>query len=493
MSRRMPKRTTVMNWAFCLGVASFLSTATATYAQPALNDAKAQGMLRTAVAALQRNDHVQAQRSIELCYQREANPALFEMMGQIAEQADATFAAADLYRRFLEEQPALLESRRPLVEFIEKVQTRAAEVAVGGEPGSLLRVDGRLVGRLPLSHALLLSPGKHRLSLERGGRTVSYPLEATAGVPVGLRFVPDSAHVAIETRPPILLVTYDGLARPVQAEPGTSRAILAGIRQDGQAYDLPAQRLLTEASKRQGDCLMADACLTSLAQRFGAQGVILFTGGAAPRLGYFDTRLGRRTDQVEASCLNCSVEQRVQHLQRLTQQLISRTIGRAYGMLDIRVQPPGAQVLIGEAASPLPVPAVVPSQSGATTLLLRKDGFLPLRTQVEVPTEGTQTIELLLRPNRAAQVRRKVAIGKSLLISAGTLGVVGGVIGIALDGRITRSNPDEVFTSLTQGAVFLGLGVTAVCGGIGLAVHERKLAKQAAADEAAALSNSSLP
>lgn len=489
----MPKRTTVMNWAFCLGVASFLSTATATYAQPALNDAKAQGMLRTAVAALQRNDHVQAQRSIELCYQREANPALFEMMGQIAEQADATFAAADLYRRFLEEQPALLESRRPLVEFIEKVQTRAAEVAVGGEPGSLLRVDGRLVGRLPLSHALLLSPGKHRLSLERGGRTVSYPLEATAGVPVGLRFVPDSAHVAIETRPPILLVTYDGLARPVQAEPGTSRAILAGIRQDGQAYDLPAQRLLTEASKRQGDCLMADACLTSLAQRFGAQGVILFTGGAAPRLGYFDTRLGRRTDQVEASCLNCSVEQRVQHLQRLTQQLISRTIGRAYGMLDIRVQPPGAQVLIGEAASPLPVPAVVPSQSGATTLLLRKDGFLPLRTQVEVPTEGTQTIELLLRPNRAAQVRRKVAIGKSLLISAGTLGVVGGVIGIALDGRITRSNPDEVFTSLTQGAVFLGLGVTAVCGGIGLAVHERKLAKQAAADEAAALSNSSLP
>lgn len=476
-----------------LGFAYWLWAATAAHAQPALSDVKAQGMLRTALAALQRNDALQAQRAIELCYQREANPALLELMGQIAEQAGASFAAADFYRRFLEEQPALLESRRPLLEFIEKVQDRAAEVAVSGEPGALLRVDGRLVGRLPLSRALLLAPGKRSLSQDLGGRTVSYSLEANAGVPTGLRFVSDSAHVAIETRPPVLLVTYNGLARPDAAEQGASRAVLAGIRQDGQAHDLTAQRLLAEASKRQGDCLMADVCLSSLARKLGAQGAILFSSGPVPRLGYFDSRLGRRTDQVEASCPNCSAAQIAQNIQKLTQELVTRAVGRSYGMLDIRVQPAGAQVLLGESASPMPVPAVISSQAGATTLLLRKDGFLPLRTQVEVPAEGTQTVELVLRPNRAAQLRRKVAVGKWILLTAGTLGIVGGVVGLALDGRITRSNPDEVFTSLTQGAIFLGLGVAAVGGGIGLAVYERKLAKQAAEDEAVALSSSGLP
>ncbi len=486
---------TIYRWAGIFALLLPLWSVSVAHAQPVPADAKLQAQLRTVLTALQQNHLTQAQREIELIYQRESTPAVLEVMGQIAEQSGDAVAAADIYRRMLDDQPGLVETHKTQLALIEREQDRAAEVAVSGAPGALLRVDGRLVGRVPLARALLLAPGKHRLTHETNGQSASYSVEVSAGFPIGLRFVADSAHVAVETRPPVLLITYNGQARPVPGDLGLARAVCAGLREDGQAHDLAAERLRTIAIQRTGNCLNTDSCLSALARKLGAQGVLVVTSKPTVQLGYIDARLEARTDQISVECPGCNAEQQMKRVQSLTQDLVARMISRAYGTLDLHVQPPGAEIFIGESNVAAHPSAPFSVQAGTATLLLRKKGYLPLRVRAELPIDAVTRLDLSLRPNAVAKRRQKVAAGKWVLFSAGVLGIAGGVVGLALDGRFTRmlDSPgpngelEERFTSLAQGSVILGLGIAAMGGGVGLALYERKLSSQARADEAAAL------
>lgn len=449
--------------------------------------------MQAGLAGIQQQDYKKAQQDLENSYRREPIPAVLGLLGQLAERQGQVAAAADLYRRFLEEDPSAAPSRQQQLRLISEAQRQTSEVAVSGEPGAFLRVDGRLVGRIPLSRALLIAPGKHRISHESGGRIVHYSLDVAAGVPASLRFVPDSAHVAVETRPPTVIVLFDGQFRPAASNTHLARALWAGLRQDGQAHDLSAERVSEGA--RPG-CSSDDTCLVPLARRLGAHGVIALSTAASIQVSYLDARLGATTERIDMNCAGCSPERAAQTMQTTVRELMGRIVNQAYGTLDIRANPVGTELKTNQTGRSFLSPAKVPVIAGPLSLTLRKADYLPVRASLSVSADEVRAIDIALRPNLFARKRRQVTIGKWCLLAAGVLGVAGGAIGIGLNGQLeeTRPNPDDptksdryLFDSLTQGAVFLGLGVAALGGAIGLGIYERRLSKQAAAAEEAAL------
>jgi hypothetical protein len=484
-----------MNWACGVALLAALFLPLSAKAQPAPS-LRSQAAIKAARAALERRDLAAAQRELETAYRAEAAPELLELLGQVAEQAGERVAAADLYRRFLEDYAGPASRRDALLAVIEAALQRAAEVSVSGEPGAFVRVDGRLVGRLPLSRALLLPPGRHQISQESGGRPAAYLFEARAGVPAAVRFVADSSHVAIETQPPVLLLMYDGQAQPAASLQTVARALRAGVRQDGQAHDLAAERLLSALAQAPAGCLATPKCIAEQAKKLGAQGALLLGTAPALKLAFIDARLGVQSDEVDVACPGCAVESQAQAVQKAAQELVAQLIGRAYGRIEVHATPPDAEVEQKGGAKPHKLPAELPVSAGSTELLLRRPGYLPQRVSLDLKADELRIVDLALRPNAAAQRRKKVAVGKWLLISAGALGVVGGVLGLALNERFTRpldppgpnGETSEVFTSQLQGGVFLGLGLAVLGGGIGLAVYEKRLEKQATDAENEALS-----
>lgn len=470
-------------------------------AQPALIDPAAQGHLQAGLAALQRQDLKKAQRELESGYLREPSALLLEPMGQVAERGGDPVAAADLYRRFLEEFPEAGAGRPQLTKLITQVRSSAVEVAISGEPAAWLRVDGRLVGRLPLGRALLLSPGRHQLTHEAGGKATSYKLNAQPGVPIGLRFVPDSAHIAVETRPPVVLVSFDGQARPGPGNAALARAALLGLRQDGQAYDLDPEQLPEAIGGRSAPprCFAEPSCLTQAARQLGAHGVLRLSSGSPPQLTYLDARVGLQSEQAAIVCSGCSPERQAAATQAAAQALITSALNRAYGTLELRVQPSRAAIRIDGAGTSRSAhaPARIESLAGPLSVTVQSPGYLPARAALEVPVDGVRTLDLTLRPNPLLATVHKVRIAKWCLLSAGLLGIAGGAAGLALHERFKREVGDspghwEIFTSQTQGAILLSMGVGAVGGAIGLSVYERRLVRQAAADEESALRAPSL-
>lgn len=474
-----------------LGLALVLS-ALNVQAQPALKAPTAQAQRQAGIAALERGDLKKAQRDLESSFLREPDPALYELLGQVAERSGDPIAAADLYRRFLEELPDTSTAHLRLSQLIAAVQAGAAEVAVSSrESAAFLRVDGRLVGRLPFSRPLLLSPGQHTLSYEKDGRTAPYTLPVQAGIPLALHFEPDSPHVAFEKRPAVILVVFAGRVQPGPDQTMLARAVLTGLRRDGQAYDLAPERIRSAAAEE--GCFADHSCLTQLARRLEAHGVLLVSSDAQPLLTYLDARAGVVSERSEVACAGCTSERLADAAQQRAHELILRAINRGHGVLEVRTQPGGAELTVAANNAASQTPAKFPVLAGSVLFTVRKSGYLPLRAQVDVPVEEVRAIDLLLRPNQAAIKRRRVAMGKWVLLTAGLLGVAGGIIGIALHNDPGLDRPvegdlgNERFQSLPQGVTFLTLGLAAVGGTVGLAVYERMLTKQARADEASSI------
>lgn len=435
-----------------------------------------------ATASLGQNDLKTAQRELEASYLRQPNPTLFELLGQVAERRGDKIAAADYYRRFLEESSDSAAKNERVTNLISYAQSNAAELVVRGESAAFLRLDGRLVGQLPLARGLLVAPGAHTLSHERAGKSVTYSLTVQAGVPVSLRFVPESPHVAIEERPAVVLVVFDGSLQPAPQQASLGRAVLAGLRHEGQAYDLAPERV--QAAGPSPGCFSDLKCLLSLTRRIQAHGALLVSA-SPPGLAYLDARSGVMSERADLSGTAGPTSDAAQTASR---DLTSRALNRAYASLEIKTQPPGAEVSLIDSAGPLVAPAALAVLAGPVPLLVRKPGFLPIRAQLEVPEGERRTLDLTLRINEAAVRRRKVGVAKWVLLSAGGLGIAGGLAGTLLDGytRPPSKNPwEEVFQSEAQGITFLSLGVLAVGGSISLYIYERSLAKKAIAAEEA--------
>jgi hypothetical protein len=207
--------------------------------------------------------------------------------------------------RTLQEQARDERAEKALAQALEHVATLQIEV---NEPGAEVLVDGKAVGRAPMSRPVFVEPGRRRVTARLAGReaaAVEIDGSAGASIPVRLLVQPVAPRVIV---PPVVAPTH--VARPSDKKPlvapvmapeppksplpslamglgagavltvgaGVLFSALKGIARDG------AGEQLIESQKKQGDC-PASQCGAgdALAKRdvFGDLEVVSFAAAAS--------------------------------------------------------------------------------------------------------------------------------------------------------------------------------------------------------------------
>ena len=191
-------------WPWLIGASTLLAAALAG-ATPGLErhgggqSSATRALLEKGRAALDAKDVSGARRVLEQAYRLAATPEVLFLLGRVAEAEGRTLEAHDLMRRFLID-PARLPDEAAVAaaqQVVKGARPASGQIVVLGAPGSLVFVDDRLLGSVPLTQPLLVSPGEHRLSLQLGGRRLESPVLIQAGRSFEVRFTKASGAVLI--------------------------------------------------------------------------------------------------------------------------------------------------------------------------------------------------------------------------------------------------------------------------------------------------------
>jgi len=443
-------------------------------------NAKAQQHLVSGRDALGKGDLSRARSEFEQAYRLGVGPEVLGLLGKVALQQGQRTQAADLLRRYLTEVSVSADEAASLQTLIQSEQESAAEVVVSGAAGSLLRADARIVGRLPLSRLLLMTPGPHRLVLETEGRSREHLVKAASGVPVSVRFVEDSGSSvdAFETRPPVVLLVYEQQLQ-LPSLP-LNRAILDRVRLDGQAYDLAPERAERELRKERAGCLGDTTCVLRLARKLGCDYVLqILRSGTDYSLQLRDLAvdLSAEAPQV-ALCTALSEADCASALRVGVGALLTPSLSRQHGKLRITTKPERATVAIDEQPLSGRSPQEVSLFAGEHKVTLSQPGFLTQRAEVSVAADSLTEHSFELQVDVAAQRQRRLAIGKRVLAVTGVLAIVGGAVAIGLNGiqRSDESDPTHYQELLSWPHGVAAISVGAISTAIAIWMHRKEKA-----------------
>jgi hypothetical protein len=119
---------------------------------------------QAAEAAEKRKDWKTAIEEYERAYRLAPHPSVLFNMGNAHEKLDHFHAAADLFKKYLQDAPNA-EDRASVLERIEKLRDRPSRVRVKFPPGATLVVDGTPRGTIPVE--IELPAGRHKFRVER--------------------------------------------------------------------------------------------------------------------------------------------------------------------------------------------------------------------------------------------------------------------------------------------------------------------------------------
>lgn len=340
-----------------------------------------------------------ARAQLEQAYARDQQPAWLCRLAQLDAEAGQLLAAQDLARRCLKDaQPGSLpeELRQAADGVLVKPRPESGELSVFGPRRALLSVDGRLVGALPFTLPLLLSPGRHELRLQLGGREQRGAVPVLAGRGGLARFI-GTGLALTPTATVALVVGADG-SGPVSASllGESSRVLRAQRLMPLGFYGALAQPL-------DPSCTSA-TCLNTLAQQHSLRHVVL-VNGAATGSGYalgvrlFDAQVRDFAAEAQADCDGCTAEQAGARVGGLVADALRRGLHRATGILEITSVPEGGEVLLNGLSlgrTPLRHPAF----AGEHVLTVNKTGFAPYTNEVVVDPGRGAAMDAVLREAR---------------------------------------------------------------------------------------------
>lgn len=463
---------------------------------------------RQAEEALQAKDYDGAARAFTELYKQTRQPDTLYRLGMIAEAQGRLLAAQDLLRRFLSDprfDPAASvaeesEARRVLA----LPRPPSGKVNIIGGSGTLVYLDQRLVGSLPLARPLLVAPGKHTLVLEDGARRQQEDLDAAVGRFIELTYERSTGALLSTELPGVLLLeSYPGLPETV-------------ARQLGQAVDDLVQRErlspfpLALAMERAGTapdsgCSQVTSCQCKLAQKNELEYVLNI--GVSQRatgqpwqlkLDVVDADIGESAARSEQECAACDLAKATAALRTALPALLAEARRRPRAELMVVSTPPGAEVRAGgRLLGTTPLSRFV--WAGALEVELTLPGHEPQRLPTVVsqdkPTSLTVTlvpqvaepappplIVLPVPPRESGRPRWRLALGGCALgVGAVLTGLGGSALAVA-DSCLPGSPPEaeacrQRFDTSGVGGGLLAAGLAVgVAGVLLLAIPERRRA-----------------
>lgn len=443
-------------------------------AQPLETDPHLGPLFARGVDALLGQRFDEALGVFENLYRQAPRPTLLYYLGKVALAQQRYAAAADLYRRFVKGSGEEIDAdtRLEVTQFLTSTQAPECEVTVQGEPGAILLADGRVAGSLPLEQPLGLSPGAHKLTLEKGRRKVETQVTLAARRRAEVRFT---------MIPPLALLTLTpGVVLVMQMEPRSleptlgpqlQNTMLSALAQQNAVLIMPdAQAELLARAPELSGCLHQISCQEKLGQMASAQFVLHLSvqseagqpGRPADKNGHFrftakllDTDVGMISVQATQSCADCSLKAALAQLGDTVQELLRQAAARPRGTLQVESDPPGALVQFDGhtlGTTPYRREAFV----GPHEVMISKVGYTSHSASINITeTEPTQLSVALPQMAVAQQTSsRGKRIAKWSLLGGGALLTV---IGAAILGA--KAGPGE---GKSAGVPLLVLGIGAM-------------------------------
>lgn len=451
---------------------------------------EARSQLQEGLDALTARDIAGAEQKICAAYQEGPSPDGLYALAQLALAEGKTLQAQDLMQRFLADP--LLEAAPESAQHREAERVLAlptppsAHLDIQGSRGTLIKLDGRPVGVLPLPGPIWATVGEHQIEILAGERAIREKIRLGSGRIYELRYNLSTRAFIINILPGALVQVA-----PSDLPPADAQRIRSAVDKALQKERYSALRAPSDAK---AVCTEPERCSINQARQLQAEYVVL--AHASPKgtdwrlsMSLTDVAIGATAAKAETSCPGCSIDAAASKLAALTAQLLKDATSRPQGKVHLLSDPSGATVTLD--GQPIGVtPYQGPMFAGRQKLLFVRNRFAPESVEIEVlenqitehqvkltdlvdePPPATPACPVCpatppAQPVRISPVR--LALGL-VSLSAGALLIGLGAPAIAIDGFCadTELNPGSLcmtrFNSLPTGAALVGIGSAATIG-----------------------------
>jgi hypothetical protein len=366
---------------------------------------RAQEALRAGHAALAARDLAGAYEKAADSFRTLPSAAALHLLGRVALAEGRTLAAQDLLRRYLAD-PDLepddnsveqAEARR----VSELPQEGSGQLKILGDSGTLVLVDERLVGALPLSRPLLVAAGSHKVELRRGPSRLQDEVRVLEGRMAELRIDVGKAAFISSILPGVVL--YDEPS-PLDAQPlrRMLRALELAVEAERLSPLLRERVVQAAGEPPPGPCPEGERCMLGLAERSQADYLLRLRisdikqpAGFEFSLELFDVEIGAAAASESQSCTGCTLDEAGKKLAAMFAPLYKRALGRPRGRISVKSEPAGATVTLdGRRLGETPLDR--PVFAGPGSLTLKKDGYRDVIEETTIPEGETARLSLQL-------------------------------------------------------------------------------------------------
>lgn len=207
-------------------------------------------------------------------------------LGKAAYKTKHYAEAVQRLRFYLREAPAAKVSTKERTEaeaFIQDAKSKTGLLTIKGPAGGDVLVDGTEAGKTPLTEAIILDPGSHKIEVRRGGQGETKTAEIAAGATIELDFTPKPAT------PKTVIVKEEGVFTPqvrTAAVIGGGALALGGLVAGGVLMGVSVTKA-DERQKAQLDPYGIDAAKTAAQAEADMRSAAIwcFVGGGAAAIG----------------------------------------------------------------------------------------------------------------------------------------------------------------------------------------------------------------